>query len=270
MLGRRGRAEGYSKIRPDRACELWYDVAVRLENLVDAASEVLLPSLCLHCCEPLSGTSRSLCQACWSRVVPLSESCCHRCGGPCDEPDGVCLGCLDKPPPQAATYAWGEYDGVLRTAVLALKHRGRDELAGPLAARLSEALSVHGWSRLLGIVTWVPSHPLLRLRRGWSAAQLVSRSLARELSLPLSGLLTRRGLGRQARRSRSQRLRLPASSFVARRGARRRCAGHVLLVDDVITTGATLHRAAAALLDEGVEAVYCVALARTPDPRRLP
>ena len=160
---------------------------------------------------------------------------------------------------------WGEYQGVLRDAILALKHRGRDELARPLAERLAAALAVMPWIAGIKLVTSVPSHALYRVRRGYSAAHLLAAEVAHMLALPARSLLTRRGLGRQAGSSRAQRLRLPAGSFTTKR----RLTGPILLIDDVTTTGTTLRRAATALLHGGAGTVFCAALALAPEARRV-
>jgi predicted amidophosphoribosyltransferase len=155
---------------------------------------------------------------------------------------------------------------VLRSAVLALKHQGRDELVKPLAERLAAGIAMAPWSQLVEQVTSVPSHPIYRYRRSYSAAQLLARSVARMLELPVRAALRRHGLGRQARRSRAERLRLPAGSFT---GIGRGMSGAVLLIDDVTTTGSTLQRAAAALLSSGASVVYCAALAQSPEARSV-
>jgi predicted amidophosphoribosyltransferase len=161
---------------------------------------------------------------------------------------------------------WGEYDGVLRSSVLALKHRGRDELALPLGRRLASRLALESWAATVEEVTSVPSHPLRRFRRGPTAAASLARIVAGELGRPLVSALRRRGLKRQAGRTRAQRLELGPRSF--------RCSADVngralLLVDDVTTTGATLRRATEALVAAGAEVVHCAVLAQTPDARRV-
>jgi ComF family protein len=238
---------------------------VRLEAIVSAVSEVFLPSLCLHCSAPLPGGAAGICAGCLSALAAGPGARCRLCGRPSAE--AVCLHCEATPPPWRGTVSLGDYQGVLRTALLALKHRGHEELAAPLAAPLITRIGEAPWAEELDSVTAVPTHPLHRLRRGWSAARQLAVEIARGLDLPCLSLLARRGLGRQAPKSRAQRLRLPARAFAARRSCRRR---NILLVDDVTTTGATLHRATRALLGSGAASVSIAVLAVTPDSRRSP
>lgn len=232
-----------------------------------AAVETLLPSACAACGQPLPGSSSGLCPPCWGALRAVDEPRCPRCAGAVDDPTQPCLACVSAPPPQAATVVWGEYAGTLRAALLALKHHGHDELAGPLARRVAERVVAAPWAGELDAVVAVPSHPLHRLRRGFAAADLLGRAVARQLGLPSHVWLRRRGVRRQAVQARAARRRLSRASFAASAAA----AGHrVLLVDDVTTTGSTLRRASEALLAAGAPRVYCAALAATPDPRRLP
>jgi predicted amidophosphoribosyltransferase len=160
---------------------------------------------------------------------------------------------------------WGEYQGVLRSSVLAVKHRGHDELAATLGLRLATRIGLEDWASSLDAVCCVPSHPLHLIRRGRAAAETVARVVARSLGLPFAALMRRRGMQRQATRTRVQRLQLGRSSFRCRTPV---TGQRLLVVDDVITTGATLRRSSEALLDAGAEAVFCAAVARTPDARR--
>lgn len=240
---------------------------MRLEGWLSAVSEVVLPSLCAACDAPLPGSSRGLCPTCWGAVVPAAGVHCPRCAGPSDDADELCLACEASPPPQSATVAWGEYSGVLRRALLALKHQGRDELASPLGRRLAARVGHEPWSAGLDLVVPVPSHPLRRLRRSHPAAAELARVVAAELGIPFAAALRRRGLGRQANRSRAVRLELPLRAFAVRRPVAGR---RLLVVDDVSTTGTTLRRSSSALLRAGARGVWCAAMAWAPDPRRLP
>jgi predicted amidophosphoribosyltransferase len=160
---------------------------------------------------------------------------------------------------------WGEYDGVLRSSILAVKRRGHDELVASLASRLASRVGLRAWAPSIDTVSCVPSHPLRQIKRGPAAAEAVARHLAHSLGLPFAATLRRRGLHRQADRTRAQRLKLGPGSFACRAAV---AGKRLLVVDDVITTGTTLRRVAEALLAAGAEAVFCAAIARTPDARR--
>lgn len=239
---------------------------VRLASMISASREALLPSLCLHCGGPIGGEEVGLCGSCWSAVIPSVGAACRGCGGPADPTTELCLRCRDEPPPQSGTVCWGEYDGALRSALLGLKVRGRDELARPLGRRLAAVIATADWATDVVLVVPVPSHPLRRLQRGWPAAVALADAVGRELGVPVRPLLRRHGLVRQTGRSRSARAGLARSAF----RAREQLVGQtILLIDDVTTTGATLRRAAEVLLAAGAGTVYCAALAVTPDGRSI-
>jgi predicted amidophosphoribosyltransferase len=162
--------------------------------------------------------------------------------------------------------AWGEHDGVLRTAILALKHGGRDDLAAPLGDRLAAAIAAEEWVSEIEIIVPVPSHPWRRLRKPWTASELLARRVSRRLEKPAVFSLRRHGLRRQTGRSRARRLELSPRSFSPRPCVSGRT---VLLIDDVMTTGTTIRRATEALHSAGAAAVFCAVCAHAPDPRRL-
>jgi ComF family protein len=239
---------------------------VQTGGALAAAIEALLPGMCPHCDHPLDGTDRGLCGSCWSLTVPRAGSACRRCGVPTQDSSEPCLACLQAPPPQSATVVWGEHDGVLRTAILALKHGGRDDLAAALGDRLAASVAAESWASLIDCVVPVPSHPWRRLKKPWAASELLAESVSRRIERPAIRLLRRHGLGRQAGHSRARRLVLPQRSFSARTEADGQS---LLLIDDVTTTGTTLKRAAQALRQAGASAVFCAVCAQAPDPRRF-
>jgi predicted amidophosphoribosyltransferase len=161
---------------------------------------------------------------------------------------------------------WGEYDGVLRTAILTLKHGGRDDLAVPLGDRLAALIGVERWASGIDMVVPVPSHPWRRLKKPWTASELLAKRISRRIERPVNSCLRRHGLGRQARRTRTRRLELARGSF----STNSRLGGQtLLLIDDVTTTGTTLRRAADVLLNAGADEVFCAVCAHAPDSRRL-
>jgi len=240
--------------------------AVHTGGALAVAIEALLPGMCPHCDHPLAGSDRGLCSACWAMTVPRAGDACPFCGTPSDTSSEPCLACIEDPPPQQGTVIWGEHAGVLRTAVLALKHGGRDDLAAPLGQRLAAKAAVEAWVDDIDSISSVPSHPWRRLRRPWTASELLALEVARQLGKPVGRFLRRRGLGRQTGRTRSQRLDMPRRSFSAPAKVEGHC---VLLIDDVTTTGTTLRRASRALQRAGAEAVFCGVVAHTPVPRRF-
>jgi predicted amidophosphoribosyltransferase len=150
--------------------------------------------------------------------------------------------------------AVGDYDPAAAAAVADLKYRNRRGRLGRLATEL--AAEVPGGP--YDVVTWAPTSRRRARTRGYDQAQLLAGAVARRLGAPHRRLLTRRGdPAPQVGRSRAQRLVAP--TFVARCPAGAR----VLLVDDVVTTGATVSAAAAALLEAGAALVDVVCVART-------
>ncbi len=151
------------------------------------------------------------------------------------------------------------FDGVVRSAVLALKFSNRRAVGKVLAEVLVRRLGLtrHGEARI-DLVTWAPTSRRRAGERGYDQAEILARAVARQLGVPCRRLLYRAHGAPQAGHSRSQRLQGP--SFRARRGTHLR----VLVVDDVVTTGATLVAAGQALRAAGIDDVRLVAVAATP------
>jgi predicted amidophosphoribosyltransferase len=158
--------------------------------------------------------------------------------------------------PYRAVFA---YEGDGRRLLHALKYRNGRALARPLGAAMVALVALYP----LDVVTWAPTAANRRRRRGYDQAELLARAVAAHLGRRCRPLLRRSDrAGPQTGRPRAERL-ARAPTFVARRSL----AGNVLLVDDVITTGATLHAAATALLAGGAGRVQAIAAAATPRPR---
>jgi ComF family protein len=157
------------------------------------------------------------------------------------------------------------FDGAVRSAVLALKFGNRRAVAAVLADALVRRLGLAAAeSATFDLVTWAPTSRRREVARGYDQAELLARAVARQLGLPCRRLLYRVHGAPQMGRTRAERLQGP--SFRARRGRRLR----VLVVDDVVTTGATLVEAGEALRAAGITDVRLVAVAATPArPARL-
>ena len=155
------------------------------------------------------------------------------------------------------------FTGRARQVILGLKYRNRRQVARHLAGLLVNRLVDQRVHTRVDVVTWAPTTEAHRRGRGFDQGEIIARTVARQLGLPCRRLLERTGeAASQTGRSRADRLHGPA--FRARpndAGAR------VLLIDDVVTTGATLLAAEAALVESGSASVVRAAIAATPARR---
>ncbi|MFT7503958.1 MAG: ComF family protein [Gammaproteobacteria bacterium] len=154
------------------------------------------------------------------------------------------------------------FAGRARDVVLSLKYRNRRQVARHLGSLLVNRLVESGCCADLESVTWAPTNAKRRRNRGFDQGEEIARTVARQLRLPCRRLLDRRGRAvTQTGLSRAERLDAP--EFAARPDV----AGmSVLVVDDVVTTGATLHAARDALLQQGAREVVLAAVASTLAP----
>lgn len=232
-------------------------------------ADVLLPRQCGACDDPLPfGHPDALCSPCRiSLAMPANTSCCSRCGIPLSPPlhTLICDACVAHPPAFDAARALGLYlatPGMLNPlarAVRALKYHGARAVAGTLGTTLAEA----GALPADAVVVPVPLH-LTRLReRGYNQAALLARALARraERRLAMRALVRRRATTTQARLDAVARRANLADAFAATApmdGAT------VVLVDDVLTTGATADACARALRAAGAARIFVLTVGRTP------
>lgn len=152
------------------------------------------------------------------------------------------------------------FTGRVRDVLLGFKYGNRRAVAAHLGGIVVNRLVEAGVRP--DVVTWAPTSRRRRRARGFDQAELVARQVARQFGVPCRGLLEREGDGAaQTGRGRQQRLRAPAFRVHPRVPA-----GLVVVVDDVVTTGATLRAACGALRDAGVTDVTAAAVALTPLP----
>jgi ComF family protein len=236
-----------------------------MASLAEALVSTFLPAGCTLCHRPLPwrASAAGVCPSCWS-LVAAHGATCPRCGEP-DVDGEPCLQCRTSPPPWQAATSFGPYRGLLRQLVLALKHGRRDELARPLGDLLAESWRAATWPQP-DLVTAVPMWWLRRLGRGFNQAELLARHLAAAVGAPYQPTLRRRRGLRQVGRGRAARLALSGAEFTPRR----RLAGRVLLVDDVLTTGATARACCRALERAGAREIFVLTLARTERSGRIP
>ncbi len=196
---------------------------------------------------------------------------CPVCARPGPAP---CPGCIADlrpapalPPPVGLTAcpALVAYDGAGRELLARLKYRNARAALGWLAEGMAALVGADAGGEGIDVVTWAPTTTARQRRRGFDQAELLARRVARHLGRPCRRLLVRvpgppqTGLGRGERRA--------GPRFSVAPGVTGRPFRRVLVVDDVVTTGASLTAAATALLTGGAIEVRAVAAARTPRHR---
>lgn len=225
------------------------------------AARLLFPSRCLACEAP-GVEGLDLCAACLAGL-PWLPPACVRCALPLPLPagDDTCAACMLDPPPLAAARAACLYQAPLDRLLPRFKFHG-DLAAGRLLSQLM-ARAFAGLPAPDALVP-VPLHRARLRRRGYDQALELARPLATALGIALQpGLLVRRRHTRpQSTLDAAARRDNLADAFAVPGSAR--LPAHLVLVDDVMTTGATLHAAAEALLDAGAVRVDAWVCGRAP------
>jgi len=247
-------------------------LARRAARWLGEAAVWLLPSRCFACGRPLPRVQLvGACLTCWSSLSRSPHLRCRRCalrlpfGAADDGPaGGCCARCAIRPLPFDRAVAAVDYDANARRFLLRAKNGHRPEVLRPLAEQLAAAVFLSRLADGIDGIVPVPSALPARWRRGFNPARELARELARATGHPLyDGLLRKRGLGGPAVKSLKQQARwLGAGRGIAARqmvpGAR------ILLVDDVLTTGATAAACTAALRAAGAAEIRVAVWARTP------
>lgn len=228
--------------------------AKALRRLLGRCLDKLLPGSCLLCDE--DSLQGPLCPACTAELPWLDPEHCPRCALP--SPDAaVCGHCLRHPPPFSACHALLHYEFPADRLIQALKFGHRLSLAQWLANGLSMQLRAGDYDCILPL----PLHSQRLAERGFNQSGEIARALARRLALPLAlDILSRT-------RSTASQMTLPLKQRQANMNGAFECRSdlqgrRLLLIDDVMTTGATLHEAARTLRLHGAGDIQVAVAAR--------
>jgi ComF family protein len=227
--------------------------------------DLLLPPRCPSC-RAIVERDGSFCAPCWSRLDFLTAPMCTCCGLPFAYSSGeeaLCGACAQTPPPFDRARAALVYNSGSAGLVLALKHGDRTGLARIMAGMMARAAAPMLEER--PILVPVPLHVRRLRERRFNQAALLARMLARSMNLPVftTALARLRDTPMSRGMSRRQRAQNVRGAIRVRSGAEARIKGaHILLVDDVMTTGATAEACARALRRAGARRIDIVTFAR--------
>ncbi len=250
---------------PGREAPPWTRRAAALVGrLAGAALDILYPPTCLAC-RAATATHGALCPRCWSVMRFIERPFCERLGAPFEQDLGEGLlspQAMADPPVFARARAVARFeDGPARTLVHRLKYSDRAELARPMARWMARA----GADILAeaDLVAPVPLHPLRLWRRRFNQAAMLAREISRATGRPCDpGALVRiKATPSQVGLSQTQRAENVQGAFRVARHAQVR-GRNIVLIDDVLTSGATVNAAARVLLRAGAARVDVLVFAR--------
>ncbi|MDD5542734.1 MAG: ComF family protein [Acidobacteriia bacterium] len=236
--------------------------------VADSLASLLFPSYCELCHHLIRrATGSTLCDSCWNQIQPWMGTVCARCGEPLISPqvpaDWECGRCRRADTLFDFCRSFGIYDGTLRESIHLFKYGHRTRLG----KRFSDLLMVlwNRWPQLADadLVLPMPLHRRRKRERGFNQSEILAQGFARQVGKPYEPRLFIRTLPTpsQTGLSRRQRRLNVAGAFEVRHPAR--LEGKVcLLIDDVLTTGATLNEASTVLKRGGAQKVLVLTLAR--------
>ncbi|MBC7452653.1 MAG: ComF family protein [Massilia sp.] len=231
-----------------------------------ALAGALLPCSCALC---HIGCDGPVCAGCQDRYAPPRLACCKRCANPMAAPDArwECGACQSGQPAFDATVAAAEYAAPLDQLVLELKFGGMLAIAPWFARMMGAAVVARAGFELPNILCPVPLGPGRLVERGFNQALEIAKPLSKRLGIPLKAALAIRAQDTAAQSSvaPAQRRRNIRNAFIVAPDALALVRGqHIGVVDDVMTSGATLHELAATFKRFGAARVSNFVFARTP------
>ena len=245
-----------------------------LESFAGALISVVFPAGCLFCDALLTHARRiPLCETCLASFKRIAPPICRICGQPLPPPadpgegEPLCRDCVEGKFGFQLARSFGLYEGALSRAIVLLKYERIEPLAYLFATYLLEVVRSDAHFSPVDIVVPVPLHRQKRKDRGFNQVELFARPLARRLHVPYRPILLVRSRPRPQKHLLTQEER-----WEAVRGAFVMCPGgrvdnlRVLLLDDVMTTGATLDACARALRKAGARGVLGLTIARAARP----
>ncbi|HWG43841.1 MAG TPA: ComF family protein [Gemmataceae bacterium] len=235
-------------------------------DFLTGAQHLIYPSCCLFCGRPLPLNQAHFCAVCREAVFTDPYPSCPRCAGsigPFAVVEGRCRACRNEAFLFERGLRLGPYDGLLREVILRLKHQTGEGLAELLGECWAEHAAASFAALRIEAIVPVPLHWLRRWRRGYNQSAALCQGLSTRLRVPsyASWLRRIRNTPQQTSQTPAGRKANVRGAFAVRRGVSIKGKA-ILLVDDVMTTGATVGEVARTLLASGASRVAVAVLAR--------
>ncbi len=228
--------------------------------------DLLYPRSCGGCGGEADSAGGHLCWDCRAELRVIGDPLCSLCGNPVEgriDHQYICFHCVETRPQFDQARSAVRFEGGVTRLIRDFKYHHGVWLQEELADLLQACVATHYADRVFDAVCAVPLHHVRLRERGFNQAGLLAASLARRMGLPMRGrgLVRGRDTGTQTHLTARERLSNVKDAFEVRNPARWRGL-RLLLVDDVMTTGATVSACAKALKDAGAASVHGVTLAR--------
>ena len=232
------------------------NLLLKMTSLFWKSMDWLYPPRCCNC----DRRGFVLCNECYAEIEPLSKNLCLKCGYPIHSRSGLCEDCRISPPPYTQMRAWASHSVPVQKAIQALKYKRNLALGMTLAMPLVELVNNSGWQ--IDIVVPIPLSRTRMRTRGYNQAELISRYLAASLNIQHSTNKVKRirNTSTQIDMDVNKRFTNLLDAFYANPATLKK--KNILVIDDVITTGATMQNCTKALLKAGAENIYCMSVAR--------
>lgn len=233
-----------------------------LRALGGALLDFAVPPHCSLCKAPLEEHERVVCEGCWSKVQVITGSHCAACGSPSDESVPACTHCENRTPHFDRARILSPFDETIQGLIHQLKYRGKRSIGRRLGAMLGALIASDGGSGDLDMIVPVPLHPSRQKERGYNQSALVAHAMEARLGVGVrTDLMARtRRTATQTKLNAAERAQNVAGAFEVRHPESVR-GREILLVDDVLTTGATVNACSKVLLEAGAKRVCLAALA---------
>ena len=233
---------------------------------VKSVANLVYPLRCASCGKPLDVACESgACALCESRIRMNPKPYCTSCGRTMDDAHHICSNCRRVPYYFSRAYAACLYEGTLKEMIHAFKYKNNRAVARIFTRLLTRFIRENrDVIEAIEAITFVPLGARKQRIRGYNQSELLAGAVSKTTGMPVVGSLEKTARTRsQSDLPRQERLTNVQNAFRVRRGAAHLIKGrYLLLIDDVMTTGATLNECSHALIEAGARDVRCLTLAR--------